>query len=80
MQITEMLEHLDRAQAEIQLVEEQLNDKAHACEACGLCVREDFAQHQLRTQLHAARIKLKRFVGALLAARSRSDGESLTRS
>jgi len=60
-----MLEHLGRAQAEIQLVEEQLNDNAHACETCGLYVREDFTQHQIREQLRATRNKLIRFAGSL---------------
>jgi hypothetical protein len=65
MPVKEMLEHLDRAMSEIQLVEESLNDAAHACVACGLVVREDFTEHQMRSQLAATRLKLGRFAGSL---------------
>ena len=60
-----MIEHLQLAQDEIRLVEEQLNSNAHACAACGLTVREDFTQHQMREQLEACRRKLERFSGSL---------------
>lgn len=65
MQIPEMLERLERAQAEIRAVEESLNDTAHACAACGLTIREDFTQYQMRLQLEACRRKLRRFVESL---------------
>ena len=65
MPVKEMLEHLNRAISEIQLVEEELNDAAHACVACGLTVREDFTEHQMRSQLAATRMKLGRFAGSL---------------
>jgi cytidine deaminase len=65
MPVSEMLERLERAQAEIRAVEESLNDNAHPCAACGLTIREDFTQHQMRIQLAATRNKLNRFVGSL---------------
>lgn len=65
MPVAEMLEHLQRAQDEVKLVEDQLNDTAHPCATCGLTVREDFTQHQMKIQLEALRNKLKRFRGSL---------------
>lgn len=65
MQISEMVMRLERAQAEIRLVEEQLSDKAHACPTCGLTVRHDYTQYQKRVELVAARNKLQRLVGSL---------------
>lgn len=67
MPVAEMLEHLQRAQDEVKLVEDQLNGAAHPCAHCGLTVREDFTQHQLKIQLEAVRNKLKRFRGSLYA-------------
>ena len=77
MPVSEMLAHLERAQVEIRAVEEQLNENAHACETCGLLVREDFTQHQMREQLRATRNKLIRFAGSL---RARFEGGSRERS
>lgn len=71
MQISEMLEHLERAQREVQLVEEQLDDRAHACTTCGCKVRENFTQYQVREQLGAVRTKLRRLTGSLTAALAR---------
>jgi predicted PP-loop superfamily ATPase len=67
MPVAEMLEHLQRAQDEVKLVEDQLNGTAHPCATCGLTVREDFTQHQMKIQLEALRNKLKRFRGSLYA-------------
>ena len=67
MPISEMLEHLERAQHEVKIVEEQLNDQAHQCVTCGCKVREDYTQYLMREQLAAVRNKLKRFVGSLAA-------------
>jgi hypothetical protein len=67
MTIEEMQEHLARAEAEVKFVEDQLNDAARACASCGLTVREDFAQHQMKAQLEAMRGRLRRFSGSLAA-------------
>lgn len=61
----EMCERLERAQAEIGLVEVNLNDNRHQCSACGLTIREDFGEHQLREQLKGMRDKLTRAIGSL---------------
>lgn len=67
MPISEMLEHLERAQREVEIVEGQLNDRAHACATCGCKVRENYTQYLMREQLAAARNKLKRLAGSLAA-------------
>jgi hypothetical protein len=74
MHVAEMLEHLERAQDEVKLVEDELNDTAQPCAHCGLTVREDFTQHQMRIQLEAVRTKLKRFCGSLRARGTLSPG------
>lgn len=80
MQLPEMLVRLERAQADIRFVEEQLNDNAHACATCGLFVREDFTQHQMREQLRATRNKLNRFAGSLVARFQIAESPSTERS
>lgn len=65
MSISEMCACLERAMAEVQVVEAQLNDRAHSCTTCGLTIREDFSQYQMREGLTAVRNKLQRFVGSL---------------
>jgi len=67
MTTKEMQNHLARAETEVKLVEDQLNDAAHACTSCGLTIREDFSQHQMKTQLQAMRERLRRFSGSLAA-------------
>jgi len=74
MSTEEMKEHLSRAEAEILLVEERLNDHAHTCPACGLDVRENFPEYITRQQLGATRTKLRRFIGALAAMERESAG------
>ncbi len=59
-----MVEHLERAQAEILAVETQLNDAAHACGACGLRVCDNFTEAQVKKELAALRRKLARFAGS----------------
>ena len=65
MQFREMIERLERAQREVKLVEEQLNDRAHPCATCGCKIREDYTQYLVREQLAAVHLKLKRLAGSL---------------
>lgn len=62
----EIIEHLDRAAAEIILAEEKLNEDFHQCATCGLTVRHNFNEHQARARasLRAMRGKLDRFRGS----------------
>jgi hypothetical protein len=80
MQLTEMLVRLERAQADIRFVEEQLNDNAHWCTTCGCKVREDFTQHQMREQLRATRNKINRFVGSLATRLQEAEASAERRS
>ena len=57
--------HLQLAHREIQHAERLLNGRSHACTTCGLTVREDFAEYQLRLQLEAMCKKLVTLLAGL---------------
>lgn len=63
----EMATCLERLASELENVEVQLNDTAHACPTCGLTVREDFGEHKDREILAALKQRLKRIAGSFRA-------------
>jgi hypothetical protein len=70
MTIKEMIEHLERAAAEIEAVEVTLDDSGHECPACRLMIRHNYADHRNREFLNGLRSRLKRVTGSLVSSKS----------
>ena len=62
----DIIDRLERAESEILIAENQLNDSAHKCEHCGLTIRHDFTETQMKESLRGIRTKLNRYRLGLL--------------
>lgn len=63
----DIIDRLERAESEILTAENQLNDSAHKCGHCGLTIRHDFTETQMKESLQGIRTKLRRYAGSLRA-------------
>lgn len=62
---TEKVEHLQRAMAEIEAVEANLDYRCRECEGCKLVIRENYTEARTRENLSALRRKLDRIIHSI---------------